>query len=87
MSNTFLSNFPKGYSPSKQQSKLLKHIEAAFENDKFVICCAPTGSGKSFISKTLSNVSQECSSSFKAMVENYDAFKMDQSGGFVYEQG
>jgi len=86
MSNTFLSNFPKGYSPSKQQSKLLKHIEAAFENDKFVICCAPTGSGKSFISKTLSNVSQECSSSFKAMVENYDAFKMDQSGGFVYEQ-
>jgi ATP-dependent DNA helicase DinG len=86
MSNTFLSNFPKGYSPSKQQSKLLKHIEAAFEKNKFVICCAPTGSGKSFISKTLSNVSQECSSSFKAMVESYDAFKMDQTGGFAYEQ-
>ncbi len=86
MSNTFLSNFPAGYEPSKQQTKLLKQIEAAFQDNKFVICCAPTGSGKSFISKTLSNVSDDCTNSFRGMVENYDAFKMDQSGGFVYEQ-
>ena len=86
MSNTFLSNFPDGYEPSTQQSKLLKRIEAAFQNNKFVICCAPTGSGKSFISKTLSNVSNDTTSSFKSMIENYDAFKLDQSGSFVYEQ-
>jgi ATP-dependent DNA helicase DinG len=86
MSNNLLLNFPTGYEPSKQQTKLLKQIEAAFENNKFVICCAPTGSGKSFISKTLSNVSDNCTSNFRSMVETYDAFKMDQSGSFVYEQ-
>ena len=85
MSNTFLANFPVNYEPSKQQTQLLKRIEAAFEDNKFVICCAPTGSGKSFISKTLANVSDNCSASFKNMVESYDAFKMDQSGSFVYE--
>lgn len=86
MSNNLLLNFPTGYEPSKQQTKLLKQIEAAFESNKFVICCAPTGSGKSFISKTLSNVSGNCTSNFRSMVEAYDAFKMDQSGSFVYEQ-
>lgn len=86
MPSDFLLNFPTGYEPSKQQTKLLKEIEAAFENNKFVICSAPTGSGKSFISKTLSNVSDECTDSFEQMITTYDAFKMDQSGSFIYEQ-
>lgn len=86
MVNNLLANFPEGYEPSKQQIKLLNKIEAAFSETKFVICSAPTGSGKSFISKTLANVSDDCSESLSKMITSYDAFKMDQAGSFVYEE-
>tara|TARA_A100001515_G_scaffold140251_1_gene135761 strand:+ start:16383 stop:18020 length:1638 start_codon:yes stop_codon:yes gene_type:complete len=87
MLGRFLSKFPEGYTPSKQQVKLIKSIEEAFDSGhKFVICSAPTGSGKSFISKTLANVSNESSESFKELVSSYAAFKIDQTGTFLNEQ-
>jgi superfamily II DNA or RNA helicase len=54
-----LSKFPDTFTPNKQQVKLLSNIDQAFKDGyKFVVCSAPTGSGKSFISKTLGNDSR-----------------------------
>ena len=55
-----LNNFPEGFEPHDAQIKLLKSIEQAFaDGHKFVVCNAPTGSGKSFIAKTVGNGSSE----------------------------
>ncbi len=87
MISHLLSNFPDKYEPSKQQVKLIREIEQAFNSGcKFVICSAPTGSGKSFISKTLANASKSPTSTFKNYVNTYMAYKMDQSGNYIYEQ-
>ena len=87
MISKLLSDFPAGYTPSKQQVKLIREIENAFNSGcKFVICSAPTGSGKSFISKTLANASKEPTANFKNLINTYTAYKMDQSGNYIYEQ-
>lgn len=76
--------FPNGYEPSKQQVELLKQIDDAFSSGyKFVICCAPTGSGKSFLSKTLANSSKEVTSTYKSLVESNNAFTADQYGEYL----
>jgi ATP-dependent DNA helicase DinG len=86
MVGKLLNNFPQGYTPSDQQDKLIREIDEAFDADnKFVICSAPTGSGKSFISKTLANASTPFSDTFTELVNTYAAFKMDSNGNYVYE--
>jgi ATP-dependent DNA helicase DinG len=86
MLSKYLNKFPNGYNPSKQQVKLIKEIEHAYNQGyKYVICSAPTGSGKSFISKTLANVSNEPSSNFRHLIETYEAFKMDNVGNYTNE--
>lgn len=63
---------------------LLQQIDRAYASGKkFVICCAPTGSGKSFLSKTLGNASNKPSQSFVDLIESNEAFKQDQFGDFV----
>jgi len=81
----FLSNFPEGFTPSSSQVFILKSLENTFKNKKFAIIRAPTGSGKSFISKSLGNASDECSEGFKQLIESYDAFKTDQFGDYQHE--
>jgi len=82
----YLSKFPDNYNPSKQQIELIKRVEDAFsQGHKFVICSAPTGSGKSFISKTLGNVSNKCSEEFRELITSYDAFKQDYIGNYTNE--
>ena len=86
MYSKYLSKFPDDYNPSNQQVELIKRVEDAFTSGhKFVICCAPTGSGKSFISKTLGNVSEECSEEFRELITSYDAFKQDYIGNYTKE--
>ena len=81
-----LEKFPEGYTPNSSQVKLLKNIDQAFKDGhKFVVCNAPTGSGKSFISKTLANDSSEPSEDFKDLITSYTAFKIDQTGFFTHE--
>ena len=81
-----LNKFPDGYTPNSSQVKLLKNIDQAFEDGyKFVVCNAPTGSGKSFISKTLANASDEPSQDFKDLITSYTAFKIDQTGVYTHE--
>jgi len=82
----YLSKFPDGYTPSSQQIELVKRIEDAYAKGyKYVICSAPTGSGKSFISKTLGNVSNKCSDEMRRLIMSYDAFKQDYIGNHVHE--
>lgn len=86
MISQFLANFPKDFTPSDQQVDILQQVEQAFKDgNKFVICNAPTGSGKSFISKTLANVASEHTDTFKNYVNTYDAYKLEQGGSYVYE--
>ena len=81
MINKLLQQFPKGYDPNPSQVKLLNSIDQAFNTgSKFVICNAPTGSGKSFISKTLGNVADESSEEFHQLVTSYAAYKRSQVG-------
>lgn len=86
MYSRYLTKFPDNYNPSKQQIELIKRIEDAYvQGYKYVICSAPTGSGKSFISKTLGNVSNECSGEFKELITSYKAFKQDYIGNYSHE--
>ncbi len=81
-----LKSFPDKYNPNPAQIKLLKNIDQAFTDGyKFVICNAPTGSGKSFISKTIGNISREPTKEFREIVTNYLAYRRSHGGGYTYE--
>lgn len=85
MLNTYIEYFPTGFSPSSGQVNLLNNIEKAFKSNKrIVICCAPTGSGKSFIARTLANLSNGPSKEFTRLIESYDAYKREFDGGYSY---
>jgi len=76
--------FPSGYKPNEAQQKVLNNIEQAFtEGYKFVIVRAPTGTGKSFISKTVANSSGQCSKEFRDLITSYLAYKQD--GEYEYD--
>ena len=78
-----LQSFPTGFTPNSQQEKIITQIELAFkEGYKFVVCCAPTGTGKSFISKTLANSAAQPSKEYTDLVLSYNAFKRN---AFSYE--
>jgi len=82
----YLGHFPKEYNPSSQQVRLIKGVEKAFNNNKkFVICSAPTGSGKSFLAKTLSGLSQKPSPEFVNLIRSYKAYKQDYVGNYNHE--
>ena len=82
-----LDYFPKQFKPHTQQVELLNRIDEAFnEGYNFVICCAPTGSGKSFLSKTLANISSEVSTRFKDLIDSNNAFKLDSYGDFIKKE-
>ena len=84
---SFISQFPENFTPSKLQVDVINRIDKAFTSGKkFVICCAPTGSGKSFIAKTLANTSNSPSDVFTQLIRSYDAYKMDFDGNYSYEQ-
>lgn len=86
MSVDLLNSFPEKFKPSKSQVKLLSSIEDAFKSGvKFVVCSAPTGSGKSFISKTLGNAANQASDKFTDLVNSYKIFKRGPGGDYAYE--
>lgn len=80
-----LTHFPPKYTPNSQQVELLNCIDRAFNDGyKFVVCNAPTGSGKSFISKTVGNISKECSNNFRDVITSYLAYRQMHGGGYVH---
>ena len=86
MINNISKFFPEGFTPNSSQVKVLKHINEAFERGKkFVVVNAPTGSGKSFISKTLGNAAEDSPDEFRSLVTSYAAFKRT-AGGYTYQE-
>jgi len=82
-----LDYFPTKFQPLPQQIELLNQIDDAFHNGhKFVIACAPTGSGKSFLSKTLANISKEPTEEFVKLIETNNAFRIDEFGDYLKEE-
>ena len=74
MTNLLLS-FPEPYTPSSAQVRILKKIEQAISNnEKFIVCNAPTGSGKSFFAPTLANYIGGPSDSWKSNIDDYSIF-------------
>lgn len=66
-----LDFFPDGYTPTLNQISVLDRIQDKFYSDKkHLIIQAPTGSGKSFIAKTLANTTSGCSSNYKELVRS-----------------
>jgi len=86
MFSGLLQKFPEPFTPNKSQVKLIKNIEKAFDDGyKFVVCSAPTGSGKSFISKTLGNDSKNPSEDYIDLVNTYQIYKHNNVGGYQNE--
>ena len=82
---SLINYFPDGYEPTIVQSTTITKIQQAFKKNRFVVLCAPTGSGKSFYASTLSNSSKEPTDEYIAGIESYEAFKVDQYGEFMLE--
>lgn len=81
-----IEHFPEQFIPTAQQRDILHKIQQAFdEGYKYIVINAPTGSGKSFISKTLSNNSNPINKRFIDLVNTYAAFKME-AGEYVNAQ-
>lgn len=79
MTNLLLS-FPEDYTPTTQQVKILSAIDKHINNGvKFVVVNAPTGAGKSFIPKTISNAVDGPSDRYKSCVDNYSIFSDEGS--------
>lgn len=71
-------NFPDGFQPNENQVKILNAIEKAIaNNEKFIVCNAPTGSGKSFIAPTLANYANDPDSEWNSKVDDYSIFSED----------
>lgn len=86
MFSRYIQHFPKEYNPSSHQIKLIKGVEKAFNRGKkFVICCAPTGTGKSFLAKTLSGLSSPPTEKFIINIKTYSAYRQDFSGNYINE--
>ena len=87
MFSKYVAKFPYGYNPSNSQVTLLKEIEKAYEDGyKYVIVSAPTGTGKSFIPRTLGNVGANPTKHFKELINSYEAYRKDQHGNYIFEK-
>lgn len=84
MPKRLISFFPKDYEPSTSQINIIKKVDENFSsNHKFCIVSAPTGTGKSFLSMTLANASNEPSEKFTNLINSYDAYKQDITGNYI----
>jgi ATP-dependent DNA helicase DinG len=73
-----LSYFPAPHTPREHQIFALQQIEEAINSGtKFIIIQAPTGSGKSFFSKTLSNTTNKADPEYEKLINNYQAYDKD----------
>jgi ATP-dependent DNA helicase DinG len=78
MSKKLIDYFPEEFTPREQQIQVLKEIEKEIEKGtKYIVLNAPTGFGKSALSKTLSNYSEKPSDDYVQWINTYEAFQMD----------
>lgn len=70
-----LENFPAARTPRDKQVECLIKIQKAIKDDKkYIICNAPTGVGKSFISATVANASKDPPKEYVDWITSYTAF-------------
>ena len=82
MKKDALASFPKDYVPTKQQTKILNRVNSFLNGKKkYAIISAPTGAGKSFVSKAICNTTSECSDQYRQLALDYDLFKRDYTSG------
>jgi len=82
-----LDHFPKEYTPRQHQIDIVKQIEEAVNGGvKFIILQAPTGSGKSMFSATISNYSKGPTDNFEQLINENKVFQKDNYGGYKYEK-
>lgn len=80
-----LKYFPSGYTPTSKQESIVDLISSMMtSNKKFLIIQAPTGTGKSLISKTIANSSRNASSKFIDLVDSGDIYKTDIHGNYIH---
>lgn len=78
-----LNYFPDSFTPQDHQVSGLQQIyEAINSGEKYIIVQAPTGSGKSFFSKTFANATQDSDPEYRRLVEGYHAYSDDYVGVF-----
>lgn len=81
----FLLNFPG--EPRDTQVSALQKIETAIsKNKKFIIVCAPTGSGKSHIGASIALSSKKCPNKFIEMIDDLSLYEKDDYSRYVYEE-
>ena len=77
--------FPDGFTIRDAQRTILDQINDAYKSNKrFIIICAPTGTGKSLVAKALSNSTNEASPEYKDYINTYKAFQLECDGIFTY---
>lgn len=77
MTNLLL-NFPEPFNPNASQTEILKILNKHINDGvKFIIVNAPTGTGKSFIPKTIANAVNGPSGNYTKCVDNYTIFGED----------
>jgi len=76
--------FPTGYKPTDKQKSAFDLIDDKLKSPKkFLIIQAPTGTGKSFISKTVANLARNSSQKFNDLVDSGDIYKTDIQGNYI----
>lgn len=79
---SLINYFPKGYTPTIEQSKLLNTIQCEFLENDTIIVNAPTGTGKSFVASTIANSSSTISDQKLESLSDYSAFNVDEYGQY-----
>lgn len=75
----YFSYFPENYKPNSSQDFILTELnKAKLAGVKYIIINAPTGCGKSLISKTLSNSIGKVSDGYKDFVYDGSIYDMDE---------
>ena len=83
LKNSILTYFPDGFEPRDHQVDGLNRIADAINTGtKFIIVQAPTGSGKSFFSKTLANTTDTANTEYARLIKTYAAYDEDYIGAF-----
>jgi len=83
--HSLLAHFPG--TPRHTQVEALQKIERAIKNNKkFIIICAPTGSGKSHIGATLALSSKNAPAGFLQMIDDMTLYEKDDYSRYVNEE-
>ena len=79
--------FPSKYVPRPQQTEILKKVQSSLKNNKkFILCQAPTGSGKSHISATLAALTAEPPDEFKTLVDAYRILDRGSHDDYLHQK-